>query len=374
MDNTGLAIVAGEVSGDRQSAGLVRAIKKLSPGIDIWGIGGPQMEAEGVELIYDITQWSVIGFWEVLKNFKALRKIFYNMLDIIKERRPKAVILVDYPGFNLRLAKKIKALNIPIIYYISPQVWAWGRRRIKQIKGLVDKMIVIFPFEKKLYENAGVPVEFVGHPIIDIVENRISRREQFRKKLGLGFSDKLVGILPGSREQEVKRLLPLFLESAKIMEGSKFVIAGASKKITKLISGYTQSIPIFYGSTYDIMEASDLILTSSGTATLETACFSTPMVVVYRLNWLTYFIVKQMISIPNIAMANIVAGRHIVPELVQGQAVPSAISMEALSILESPERQNEIKKGLQDVRARLGGTGAFSRAARIVCDMIEKKD
>lgn len=378
-----IAIVAGEVSGDTHAAELVKAIKEISPNIKIWGIGGEKMKSNGVELIYDITQWALVGFWEVLKNYRKIRKVFYDMLNVIKKRKPSALILVDYPGFNLRLAKKVKSLSIPVIYYISPQVWAWGKGRIRQIKNYVDKMIVIFPFEKKFYEINKVPVEFVGHPMIDVLKNRVSKRIQLREELGVFHSGKLIGILPGSREQEIKRHLPVLLEAAKRLKGVKFVIGAASKSLSKLISSYNhpssctqgldKSIPVLINRTYDIMEASDLILTSSGTATLETACFATPMVVIYKLNWLTYLFIKSMISIPNVAMVNVVAEECIVPELIQNQATPSVICKEALDILENGARKDRIINGLKRVRSKLEKTDAAKRAAKTICEFVHSR-
>lgn len=344
-----IAIIAGEVSGDIQAG---RLVKEFGPDIKIWGIGGPQMKEAGVEIVCDITELAVVGFWEVAKNYKRIRSVFYKILKEIEARRPNAVILVDYPGFNLRLARKIKPLGIPIIYYISPQVWAWGKGRIRQIKELVDKMIVIFPFEKELYEKEGVPVEFVGHPIVDVLSKRVSRRDEFRKELGVKPGERLIGILPGSRKQEVKRHLPVFLKAVKRIKNAKFVIGDVKGGIKR---------------TYDIMEASDLILTSSGTATLETACFGTPMVVIYKLNWLTYLFIRQMINIPNIAMVNVIAGRRIVPEFVQSKANARNVAREAVRILgDSSGMRDELIK----VRQKLGEPGAVRRAAQIICKAI----
>lgn len=361
-----IAISAGEVSGDIQAARLISAIKEISPGTHLWGMGGENMRGGGTEILYDITQWAVVGFWEVAKNYNIIRNVFYGMVDAIKKRRPDAVVLVDYPGFNLRLAGKIKSFGIPVIYYIGPQVWAWGRGRIKYIKSSVDKMIVIFPFEKEFYENEGIPAEFVGHPIIDILETRISRRKEFRDELGIKEGQKLIGILPGSREQEIKRHLPVFLSAASKIEGAETVIGAVGPK------SIDTSCPmrVLYDRTYDIMEASDLILTSSGTATLETACFGTPMVVIYKLNWLTYLFIRPIIKVPYIAMVNIVAGQKIIPELIQHRAVPSNVYREAMNILKGNRYEENIKEELKMVRKKLGGPGAAKRAARIICDMI----
>lgn len=356
-----IAIVAGEVSGDIQGGRLAGEIKKIMPSIKIWGIGGPKMQREGVELVNDITELAVVGFWEVLKNYRRIKKVFYNIVREIEIRHPNAVILVDYPGFNLRLAQRIKPLGIPIIYYISPQVWAWGKGRIRKIKELVDKMIVIFPFEKEIYEKEGVPVEFVGHPIIDVLAERVSKRDEFRRELGVLPNERLIGILPGSRVQEVKRHLPVFLEAAGKINNARFVIGAVSEGIKGV------PFPVLVGRTYDIMEASDLVLTSSGTATLETACFGTPMVVIYKLNWLTYLFIRKMINIANIAMVNIVSGERIVPELVQFRANAKNITKEAIKILEDSSR---IRGKLSQIKNKLGTPGAVQRAAKLICEII----
>lgn len=360
-----IAIVAGEVSGDIQGGKLAGEIKKIMPDIKIWGIGGHEMQREGVELVSDITELAVVGFWEVLKNYRRIKKVFYNILKEIETRHPKAVILVDYPGFNLRLARKVKSLGIPIIYYISPQVWAWGKGRIKKISKLIDKMIVIFPFEKEFYEKEGVPVEFVGHPIIDVLASRVSKRDEFRKEIGVLPNEKLIGILPGSRVQEVRRHLPVFLKAAKKIKNARFVIGAASNNICEMIKN--TPFPVLVGRTYDIMEASDLILTSSGTATLETACFGTPIVVIYKLNFLTYFFIRHIINIPNIAMVNIVCGERVVPELVQSRASAKSVEREAIKILED---SSGIMGKLSQIKYKLGTPGAVQRAAKIICEVI----
>jgi len=376
-------IIAGEVSGDMQAGRLVREIKKIRPDLEVWGIGGPCMKGAGTECVRDITDLAVVGFWEVLKNYGRIRRVFFDILSEIKARKPAAVILVDYPGFNLRLAKKIKELNIPVIYYISPQVWAWGKGRVREIKELVSKMIVIFSFEKEIYEKAGVPVEYVGHPIAAVLKGRQSNKDEIKKQLGLVSGETLIGILPGSRAQEIKRHLPVFLESALKLKGicsgagkkMKFIAAAASPAAKDLIEkiikerncGGDLQIPVVLDRAYDIMEVSDLVLTSSGTATVETAWFGTPMIVIYKLNWFTYFLVKSIADIKHIAMANIICGERVVPELVQNNANSKNIAEEAGKILKEPDI---IRKKLSIFKQRLGETGAAQRAAKIICEAI----
>jgi lipid-A-disaccharide synthase len=366
-----LAIVAGEVSGDIQAGRLVKEIKTIEPDLKIWGICGPKMQEAGAEKISDITELAVVGFFEVIKNYGRIRKVFYKILNEIKVRKPKAVILVDYPGFNLRLAKEIKKIGIPVFYYISPQVWAWGKGRVKQIREFVDKMIVIFPFEKEFYEKENISVEFVGHPIIDVIENYKSNKENFRKELNVSNKEKLIGILPGSRENEIKKHLPVFLDAAEKIQNVKFIIAAASENIYKVIKSILDcrncSFPVLSGRAYEIMEASDLIFTSSGTATIETACFGTPMIVVYKLNWLSYFFIKSVANIKYIAMTNVIAGKKIVPEFIQNDVNPENIADQALNILKNPEN---MKKQLNEIKQKLGERGAAKRAANIICEAI----
>jgi lipid-A-disaccharide synthase len=366
-----LAIVAGEVSGDIQAGRLIKEIKVISPDLKIWGICGPRMQGEGVEEISDITELAVVGFFEVIKNYGRIRKVFYKILDEIKKRKPNAVVLVDYPGFNLRLAKEIKKIGIPVFYYISPQVWAWGKGRLKQIREYVSKMIVIFPFEKEFYEKENIPVEFVGNPIIDVIENYKLNEENLKRELDVSSGEKLIGILPGSREKEILRHLPVFLETAKKIKDAKFVIAAASENTYRLIDAVLGeekcSFPVLLGRAYEIMNASDLVLTSSGTATVETACFETPMVVIYKLNWLSYFFIKLAADIKYIAMVNVIAGEKIVSEFVQNDANPSNIAKAAVGILENPVK---IKTELIKIKQKLGEKGAAKRAAEIICKAI----
>ncbi len=369
-----IAIVAGEVSGDIQAARLIKELRMIRPELKVWGMGGPRMREQGAELLFDITQWALIGFWEVLKNYRKIRSVFYQFAAALRERKPAALILIDYPGFNLRLAKEIKSSGIPIIYYISPQVWAWGKGRIKQIAELIDKMVVIFPFEEEFYRRAGVPVSFVGHPIMDVLAKRSFNKEKFRREMGVGPGEQLVGILPGSREQEVKRHLPVLLKTADLLgceeRSLHFVIGAASAEIGRQIKNYQPRPKVLNEQTYDIIEASDLVLTSSGTATLETACFGTPMVVIYKLNWLTYLFLRPMISIPDIAMANVVAGRRVVPELVQYQARAESVVREALAILRSAGRQREIRTNLSKIKEKMGAPGVVQRAAAEVNSLL----
>lgn len=370
-----IAIVAGEVSGDIQASRLIESLRERNPKIKVWGIGGSYLSAQGVELVFDITQWALIGFWEVIKNYRKIRRIFYSLIDEIVARKPQAIILVDYPGFNLRLAKKIRHLNIPIIYYISPQVWAWGKGRIKQISRLIDEMIVIFPFEEDMYRQAGVSAYFVGHPIIDVLDKCKTNREVVRREFDLAPGQRLIGIFPGSRVQEVDHHLPELLAAVKLLREKdtklRFVIGAASEKIARQINQYDPSCNVLQGRTYDIMLVSDLVLTSSGTATLETACFGTPLVVFYKLNWMTYCFIRSMIKVPNIAMVNVVAGKRIVPELVQNKVNAVNIAAEAWGIMSNPEKQEIIKKDLAVVKNKLGEPGVAKRAAKIVTDIIE---
>jgi len=370
-----ILIVAGEVSGDIQAARLVRAIKDLSSGFRFWGIGGTELANEGVEIIEDVTKEAIVGFVEVIKKYRYLRGIFYEIISRVEESSPSFAILVDYPGFNMMLARELKRRGIKIVYYISPQIWAWGRKRVKKIAKLVDLMLVIFPFEEEIYKKVGVNVKFAGHPIIDIVSQWDDNRETLRMWFDVGSKQLLIGLLPGSRLEEVKRHLPVMLDAGMIIKNRvphvKFIIGCASKKIYEFVRSVEHPLAFDVGDrvTYDILNASDLVITSSGTATVEAACFGVPMVVIYKMHWLNYLVLKRLVGVPYIAMANIIAGERIVPELIQDKATPHGIAEEAITFLEDRERMMSVKQKLSKVKASLGEPGVCKRAAESILEI-----
>ena len=369
-----LFIVAGESSGDRHGARLVAELRRCGD-YEIRGVGGPMMKEQGVELLADITAIAVIGSVEVLRNYRRYRRVFDSVLDFLERERPAAVILIDFPGFNIRLAKQVKKRGLPVkvIYYISPQVWAWGGRRKKTIAGNVDKMIVILPFEVDVYRGTGLDVEFVGHPLMD---STACPRGDLRKTLGVG-DGLIIGLLPGSRGNEVEKLLPVMLGSARLI-GEKigpvhYVLparlsldAGTEERL--LSSG---PVAPLRADAHMIMDGSDLVIVASGTATLECAIFETPMVIIYKVSLVTAFLARLLIMIPYIGLVNIVAGRRIVPELLQFRALPRLIAEEVVSILEDRQRYGRMKAELAGVREALGEPGASLRAAKIITGLVE---
>ena len=375
-DNKNLMIIAGEISGDLHGSSLVRELKKMDKSLNIYGIGGDRMKAEGMELLYHINKMAFLGFAEVVKHLPFIRRVQHDLIAIIKEKKIRNIVLIDYPGFNLNFAKKIKALNLNVIYYISPQVWAWGAGRIKKIKNLVSKMIVVFPFEEKFYKDSGVDVEFVGHPLLErINEYNFLPREELFEKFDLDSSKEILLILPGSRLHEVERIFPESIKAAEKVAREfnlQIVIAGSpniseevyfnlsNKKEFKIITGYT----------YELMKYSKIGIIKSGTSTLECALFTLPMVIVYKTGFITYSIGKNLVKVKNIGMANIIAGEEVVPELIQHDANAESIYKEGKRILSDEGLYNSIKQKLSNVKDKLGEAGASKKAAGLIYSMM----
>ncbi|MBL7084833.1 MAG: lipid-A-disaccharide synthase [Candidatus Omnitrophica bacterium] len=372
-----IMIIAGESSGDFHASSLIQALKKINPDIEICGIGAEKMRQAGAKLYFDISELSIIGFTDVLKNLKQIKHVFNNLLKEIDQKHPEAVVLVDYPGFNLKLAQEVKKRGIPVIYYISPQIWAWWRGRIKTIKRFVDKMIVIFKFEEDLYKNYGIDVSFVGHPLLDIAHPRIAR-EEFLSTLGVPSSAKVIGLAPGSRRMEVERILPILLETAKAIKQKlpevQFLLLKAPSlgynNFDSKINQYNLPIRLCENQTYDFLNACDFVLVASGTATLETAIMQKPMVIVYKVSFLNWLIARLLIRLPFIGLVNVVAQELIVPEFVQYRAKPSLIAKAALEILGNQDKLAKIKAKLEKVHKSLGTAGASTRAAQIILKLI----
>ncbi len=370
-------IVAGEASGDMHGANLVREMLNLDPMLNFYGIGGNRLRKEGVDLLANASDMAVVGLTEVVSKLGSILKIMGMMKRSLDERRPDLVILIDYPDFNIPLAKAAKKRGIKVFYYISPQVWAWRKSRIGQIKKTVSKMAVILPFEVETYRQKGFEVNYVGHPLLDMVKLNYSKQES-RKKFGLSENEITIGILPGSRTSEVRILMPELLQAAQILKREmpdlQFVLPLADTleetSVTEIISGFNVKVKVVSGHTYDVISCADLALVASGTATLETALLGIPMIIVYKISMLSYFIGRLFVHVKNIGLVNIIAGKTIVPELVQGDASGKRIAAESLSILKNGERRQKMIKELEAIRARLGEPGAARRAAQIAHDMI----
>ncbi|MBI5416073.1 MAG: lipid-A-disaccharide synthase [Candidatus Omnitrophica bacterium] len=366
-------IVAGEASGDLHAAHLVDELKRIDPALTFSGVGGARMRASGVELYHDMSSLAVVGFFEVLKHYREIREVFNLILKKIGTVRPQAVILVDYPGFNLRLAREIKKRDIPVIYYISPQVWAWKANRVRQVARYVDKMLVFFTFEKEFYARRGIEVDFVGHPLIDVVHPATSKTE-FLKTHGLSADRLTIGLLPGSRQNEIRNLLPVMLEAADILRREftqiQFIVLKAhtiDRSLLDPVCARAACRPVIIEEkTYDGINASDLCMVASGTATLETAILGKPMVIIYRTSLLTWLLARCLVKIPHIGLVNVVAGRKVVPECVQFQARGENIAAELKRMFTDEMQISDIKADLQKVREALGPGGSTQRSARII--------
>ena len=378
MNHNSILIIAGELSGDVQGGKLVAAIKKLSPDLKITGIGGDNMEAAGMELLHHIREMSFLGFSEVVKHLPFIRKVMNELTAWIETNRPETVILIDYPGFNLRLAQKAKKLGCRIVYYISPQVWAWGAGRIKTISRLIDHMIVVFPFEEELYRSAGVKVDFVGHPILEGLNSKLSR-EEFYEKHGFKLDDPVVGLLPGSRTQEVENLYLQMVEAVELMKKQLpdlQTVTGISPTLNENIYSNIEAGKdlIHSNDIYDVMQHSAVLFVASGTATLESACLGTPMIIVYKVSPISWFLGKLLVKLKNIGLVNIVAGEKIVPEILQSEVTATRLASEGLSLLGDKTLMEDTRKKLMMVKESLGKTGASQRAAELIVNGTSSKD
>jgi len=372
-------MVAGEVSGDLHGAHLVEAIQRIDSKVQFYGVGGDGLERAGMKLLYSSRTLSVVGITEVLPRIGSILKTLRGLKQSLDREPPDLVILIDFPDFNLRLAKYAHQRNIPVLYYISPQVWAWRSGRVRQISRWVKKMIVFFPFEVAIYREAGVDVDWVGHPLIDIVKPILSR-EEASHRFGLTPGARTISLLPGSRASEIKRLLPTLLDTAELLQRKiptlQFIIPLATGISKDMVSPFLKrvSVPVILieDQTYDVMNVSDLLITASGTATLEGAILGTPMVIIYKVSMPSYWIGRALVHVDHIGLVNLVAGKRIVPELVQKDANPQRIAEEGLRILKDPGLSQRMKESMVEVRQRLGGPGAAERAARIVFPFLQE--
>ncbi len=372
-----ILIVAGEPSGDLHAANLVNNLKQLDPDLRFFGMGGSLLKRAGADISFDISKLALVGLVEVWKNIFTVGKVYKGLLKRIDSEKPDIAILVDYPGFNLRLAKELKKRSIPVIYYISPQVWAWGRDRVNIIKSCVKKMLVFFKFEEELYKACGIDAEFVGHPSVDTVKAGLPKDETF-KVYGLSKGKRTIALLPGSRAIEVKRLLPTMAGAAGIINeklgDTQFIIAKYPDLPMSLyknaLKDYVLDVRIGSGDTYNILAASDFAIVASGTAALETAIIGTPLIIMYKANLLTYIVYKFVATIKFLGIVNIIAGREIAPEFLQYEATPEKIAGKAISILSDGKIMEKMREDLKGVKKSLGEPGASLRAAKITLKVI----
>ncbi|MGA2517367.1 MAG: lipid-A-disaccharide synthase [Thermodesulfobacteriota bacterium] len=379
MGSKKILLVAGEVSGDLHGSHLVEAIQSVDPEIQFFGVGGEGLKRTGMKLLYPSQSLSVVGITEVFFKLRAILKALQGLKKSIERERPDLVILIDFPDFNLRLAKIAHRRGIPILYYISPQVWAWRPNRIKLIARLVKKMIVLFPFEVPLYEAVGVDVEWVGHPLLDIVKPTLSKEKAFQQ-FGLDPNRRTVGLLPGSRIHEIERLLPPLLASAHLLQEEipdlQFVIPLAPGLPKTLLSPWMKNISVpvkvVEGFTYDVMNLSELLIAASGTVTLEGAILGKPMIIIYKVSLPSSWVARALVRLDHIGLVNLVAEKEIAPELLQRDVNPQRISDEALRILRDPILSRKMAESMKEVRQKLGEPGATQRAARTVLSLMKE--
>lgn len=380
-DLSAIMLSAGEASGDLHGGTLCRALRELSPGLKLFGMGGGHMAAAGMEVLVDPTGHAAIGTSEAAGRVPALYRAYRAMGHRLVTDRPRALVLIDFPEFNLRLARRAQRAGVPVVYFIAPQLWAWRAGRVRQMARRVKRVLAIFPFEPPLYERARVPVTFVGHPLLDVLPLDLTRDEA-RRRIAADPGHSWIGLLPGSRAGEVTRLLPPMLDAARRLaaaDGRRRFMLGLAPTVTPgqvatILSQQGPGIPpihIVSGRTYEVMAAADTLLIASGTATLEAALLGAPMVICYRVSRLTELLARALTRVRWIGLPNLVSGRAVVPELIQGQVTGERLAAEAARLLEDPVAATAQRAAFKDLRARLGEPGVGRRAARVVLDTAQ---
>lgn len=372
-------MVAGEASGDHHGAAVAAALRERLGDVDIFGIGGVRMREAGVRTLVDAADMAVVGLVEVVAHFPTIYRAFTLLAGILKRQPPDLLILIDYPDFNLRLAAVAKACGVKVLYYISPQVWAWRAGRVKKIARIVDHMAVLFPFEVPYYERERVPVTFVGHPLLDMVRPTMNR-DAAVSFFGLAPGKRTVGLFPGSRRSEIKSLFPVILESAKLLQSRfpdlQFILPLASSleraDIAPELDRSGLRVVVAQGRNYDVMQVCDAIITVSGTVTMEIALIGAPMVIIYRVSPLTYAVGKRLIKVDHIGICNIVAGERMVKELIQHDAEPEKIAAEIGAILTDSDYAAVIRRKLGTIEQKLGNGGCSRRLAELALSMMNK--
>lgn len=369
-------IITGEVSGDLIGESLIKELKSQNPDLKITGIGGDRMKSAGMDLIYHTDQMAFLGFVEVVKHLPFIHQVQKKLIDKIKSENISCVVLIDYPGFNLSIAKKIKPLGVKIIYYVSPQIWAWAKGRIKKVKRLVDKMLVVFPFEVEFYKKEHIDVEYVGHPLVERINhyNFLSRAEFF-SKFRLDNEKEILLVMPGSRKQEVKEIFPEVIKAASRLakQFNLQVIVARSKNIDENLLRHLSDPEKFISiedHNYELMKYSRFGIIKSGTSTLEVGYFVLPMIVVYKTSPLTYLIGKQLVKLDRIGMVNILLDEMVVPELIQNDASSENIFNAASKILSDNQAYGKVKSKLYDVKQKLGDDGASKKAANLMLEIL----
>ncbi len=371
--------MAGEASGDRLGGSLAEALVRIRPDIQLIGVGGPFMRAAGVKLIHDYEEFAVLGITEVIGRLPFFLRILSEFSKRFKTDPPGLFLPIDFPDFNIRLAASAHASGVPVLWYVSPQVWAWRAGRVATLSRIVDRMVVVFPFETAIYEKAGLPVSFVGHPLLERLVVTQSR-EEVRRELALTAGDKLVALLPGSRRQEVRRILPPLIDA-----GRRLASAGIRPVVSRAPSidpDYFDSVaagegasrlPIWTGDTTNLVAAADLAVVASGTATLEAGLLGTPPIVVYKMAPLSWQLARRLVRVDHVGLVNIAAGKRIAPELLQDEVTGANVSRLVLEMLNDPNRLADMRHELEGLSTRLGGPGASERTARLALELLDRR-
>ncbi len=369
-------LVVGEASGDAHGAHLVEALHKRDAALKIYGVAGERLQRTDFETLFNVAQLTGMGLVELFGNLGNLWRAYRLLKRVLTERRPDLLVLIDFPDFNLRLARIAKSLRIPVLYYVSPQIWAWRKGRVRQIARWVDQMAVIFPFEVGFYERYGVKATFVGYPLLDLVKPN-ENREVTLRRIGLDPNKTTIALLPGSRHGEVSRHLPVMRDAAVHLNREKamqfFCVCASTIDAAKVAATLATSglqIPVVQEQRYDAIHSADLVWAASGTATLESALLGRPMIIVYRLSWLTYAVARLLVRVEHIGMVNLICGERVMPELIQSDVNPKRIAAESRLLLENPEIRSRIKAKLAQLRERLGGSGAAERVADLAFAML----
>ncbi|QBG48029.1 lipid-A-disaccharide synthase [Verrucomicrobia bacterium S94] len=370
-----ILVVAGEISGDLHASKVVSAYKEKTPDTEWWGIGGDHLKAEAVELLQHTDRMGVMGIIEVLKQYRFFKGVLQQILDEVDKRKPEKALLVDYPGFNLRLAPELKKRGVKVYYYISPKVWAWNKKRIPKMAACIDRLMVIFPFEVELFQGTGLQVDFVGNPLVEQIDEFLKT-----EPLDLPWqSDQRIALLPGSRKQEIERILPAILSAAKLLEQKfpdlSFMIASPNERIEKLVKGkISQSLDkpvrldVVCGNAREVMRQAEAAIVTSGTATLETALIGTPHILVYKTSAFTYWFARSVVKIKHIGLVNIISGKTVCPELIQNAASPEMMVAELEKFMESSAEKSAMLKGYSELRKLLGVRTAAQQVVQILLD------
>ncbi|HEX7879860.1 MAG TPA: lipid-A-disaccharide synthase [Candidatus Eisenbacteria bacterium] len=379
MSRNAIFLVAGEASGDRLGGALAAELRRLRPGVELVGVGGPYMRDAGVTLLHDYEEFAVLGIAEVIGKLPFFRRILGQFEERFRSDPPGLFIPIDFPDFNMRLAARAHSAGVPVLWYVSPQVWAWRSGRVKTLAKIVDRMVVVFPFEEAIYDKAGLPVSFVGHPLLER-PGPVHDAATVRARLGIAAGEKLVALLPGSRRQEIRRILPPLADAGRRLasSGVRAVLSrapsiDAATFDDALAAAGSPNLPVWSDDTASLVRAADLAVVASGTATLETGLLGTPLIVVYRMAGLSWELARRLVRVEHVGLVNIALGKRVAPELLQGEVTGDDVASLVSGMLRDPERLATIRTELAALPSRLGGPGASERTARLALELLDRR-